>query len=108
VDNFAQGYGFTIVVTVVMLEGEPPPDTVNVAVTLDGALVAIATSIVMLLRLCPGAKVRVVVQVSVLRVQDHAEPPLIDPGVSELARLAVTVTVPLVAEVPLLVTVIVY
>ena len=85
---------------------DPPPETVNVAVTLDGALVAMPTCNVMVLKLLPGAREVLIVQVSELRVQVHPVP-VNDPGVSEEARAIVTVTVPDVAAVPLLETVIV-
>jgi len=86
---------------------EPSPEAVNAAVMLPDASLEITTSSVMLLKVWPGAREMVVVQVTVLKSQTHSEPPPIDPGVSAEASVATIVIVPLVASFPVLETVIV-
>ena len=80
---------------------------VNVAVMLPDASVEITTSSVMLLKLWPGAREIVVVQVTLLKSHTHSEPPSIDNGVSAEPSVAAIVIVPLVASLPVLETVIV-
>src|SRR5215469_14422485 len=83
----------------------PPPETVAVFVTEAGASLATLTDIVIGSKLCLPARASFRVQVTVpkLVLQDQGKP-LARPKVNALGSVSVTVTVPLVAPRPMLLT----
>src|ERR1035437_6987593 len=85
----------------------PPPETVTLLVTVDGALFVTLTVRVIAGWLAPGTSAESRVQVNVARVHDQP-PELILVAVSPLGSVSVMVIVPMASVSPLFVTVIVY